>query len=580
MGSRCDLDVRLSCTVAPEEDAMPDERILIAEDEADVLDMCIRALSREGYQVLGAHSGLEAIELAKKQDFDLLLTDIKMPGPSGLHTYRDIKQINPDIVGVVITAYGTVDTAIEALKLGMDDFLLKPFSLDELRAAVSKALESSRLERENTRLKALIPLFQLSQTLMTVTDLSALLRQVVQAAVSETASDVGILMLKNTASEDLEVRAVVAADGSELPLQQYKIHGEILRHAMDSEQAFLWQRGESQWPLFARAAAQGGAQPDPQQSGGLPGHPSPPDEASAGDDEQAAVAIAQPLIVGGEKIGILALVKWSDEASFSEGDLGLLSVLASQAGTAIQNAQLFTRLRNAYEKLSALDHLKSEFISVVAHELRTPLAEIATYLALSKQEEPRGDTAFLDGIARAADRLTSLMNDITDLKFLEAGQMELRPTELSLPQLVAEVVAQLSPLASCKKQSITTSIQENSATIFADGPKLLVVLRNLVSNAITFSPEEGQISLRAEADEHALRIAVHDNGVGVPREELEWIFKPFYQVESSLRREHGGIGIGLALAKNLVELHGGRIWVESEPGKGSTFYFRIPDCIR
>jgi len=143
--------------------------------------------------------------------------------------------------------------------------------------------------------------------------------------------------------------------------------------------------------------------------------------------------MVQPLIVGREKIGILALVKRREDASFSQGDLELLAVLASQAGTAIQNARLFTRLRNAYEKLSDLDHLKSEFISVVAHELRTPLAEIATYVALSEQET-RGARPYLDGIARAAERLTSLMNDITDLKFLEAGQVELRPTALSLPQ--------------------------------------------------------------------------------------------------------------------------------------------------
>lgn len=532
---------------------MPDERILIAEDEADVLDMCARALSREGYQVRGARSGLEAIAMVKKQDFDLLLTDIRMPGLSGLQAYREIKQCSPDIIGVAITGYGSVDTAIEALKLGMDDFLLKPFSLDDLRAAVSKALARTRLERENTRLQALIPLFQLSQTFMSVTDLAVLLRQVLQVAVSETDSEVGVLMLKNQASEDWEVRAVVAANGSEPPLREHHLSDDLIHQAMDTEQVCLWQRGSGQGPLLAAGAAE--------------------------DAPRATAAVVQPLIVGKEKIGILALVKRREDASFSRGDLELLAVLASQAGTAIQNARLFTRLRNAYEKLSDLDHLKSEFISVVAHELRTPLAEIATYLALSEQET-RGAKPYLAGIARAAERLTSLMNDITDLKFLEAGQVELRPAELSLPQLVAEVVEQLSPLATCKRQSITTSIHHGLTTIFVDGPKIQVVLKNLISNAITFSPDGGEISIQAEAKEDALHVAVHDNGAGIPQEEWEWIFKPFYQVESSLRREHGGIGIGLALSKNLVALHGGRIWVQSETGEGSTFYFTIPGCIR
>jgi signal transduction histidine kinase len=315
----------------------------------------------------------------------------------------------------------------------------------------------------------------------------------------------------------------------------------------------LWQRDSDQGPLFAQAAP------------------------------QATAAVVQPLIVGKEKIGVLALIKKRKDATFSQGDLELLAVLASQAGTAIQNARLFTRLRNAYEKLSDLDHLKSEFISVVAHELRTPLAEISTYLALSEQAA-RGAKPYFNGIARAAERLTSLMNDITDLKFLEAGQMELRPTALSLPQLVAEVVEQLGPLATCKAQSITTSIQDNLTTVFVDGPKIQVVLKNLISNAITFSPDGGEIHIQAEAKgaaaQAALQIAVHDKGTGIPNEEWEWIFKPFYQVQSSLQREHGGIGIGLALSKNLVELHGGRIWVESKTGEGSTFYFTIPGCVR
>jgi signal transduction histidine kinase len=542
---------------ALKEKDMPDERILIAEDEADVLDMCTRALSREGYRVLGTRSGLEAIAIVKNQDFDLLLTDIRMPGLSGLQAYREIKQYRPDIIGVAITGYGSVDTAIEALKLGMNDFLLKPFSLDDLRTSVSKALARTRLERENTRLQALIPLFQLSQTFMSVTDLAVLLHQVLQVAVDETASEAGILMLKNEASEELEVRAVIAADGSEPPLQAHHISSDIVRHAMDSRQAFVWQSESGQGPLFATVSPQ----------------------ATATVSPQATAAVMQPLIAGKEDIGILALLKGRAGASFSQGDLELLAVLASQAGTAIQNARLFTRLRNTYEGLAKLDHLKSEFISVVAHELRTPLAEITTYLALS-EKETRNQRPYLDGIARAAERLTSLMNDVTDLKFLEAGQVELKPTELSLPQLVAEVTEQLTPLAACKAQSITTSIGRHLTRIVADGPKIQVVLKNLISNAITFSGEGSEIRVRAEAKGNALHIAVHDNGAGIPREEWEWIFKPFYQVESSLRREHGGMGIGLALSKNLIELHGGRIWVESEIGQGSTFHFTIPACIR
>jgi len=529
---------------------MPDERILIADDEADVLDMCIRALSIEGYQVCGAHNGFEAIEIVKGRDFDLLLTDIKMPGVSGLQAYRVIKQHSPDIVGVAITGYGSVETTIEALKLGMDDFLLKPFSLDELSAAISRALEKKRLERENARLKALIPLFQLSQAFMTVTDLDALLQQVLQLAVRETLADLGVLTLKNEASGDLEVGAVITNSGAKPPSREYELSDSIARQTIQSEQAIVWQAEPGQEPFFALATA----------------------------NAQVTTAVALPLIVQGEMIGVLSLGKGHKGTAFAPSDVELLSVLASQAAIAIQNARLFTRIRNAYQKLSTLDHLKSEFINIAAHELRTPLAEIASYLALLEQEI-RGEKPYLAAIARAADRLSLLMNDMTNLKFLEAGQVELKSTELSLPQLLTEALEQLGPLAVSKGQTITARIGDKFSSICADGAKVKVVLNNLISNAINFTPKGGEITIEAQVSDNGVRVAIHDTGIGIPKEEWEWIFKPFYQVESSLVREHGGIGIGLAIAKNLVELHGGRIWVESTVGKGSTFYFTIPDCL-
>ncbi|MBC7232599.1 MAG: response regulator [Chloroflexi bacterium] len=532
---------------------MPDERILIVEDEPDIRDMCTRALAREGYQVTGASNGAEAIQMAKEQDFDLLLTDIRMPGMNGLQAYRAIQQLRPDIVGVVITAYGSVETAIEALKLGAEDFLLKPFSLEELRTAISRALEKKRLERENARLKALIPLLQLSQTFMAVTDLNTLLEKVLHIAIQETAAKLAVLMLQDDISGDWVVSAAIRDKHPELLLQEYRLSKSVIQQTVQSGKAVLWQAESNRGPFFAH---------------------------TTGDAAQTAKsAIALPLIVQKDTIGILGLGKESTALAFSQSDVELLSVLASQAAIAIQNARLFTRLRNAYDKLAALDHLKSEFISIVAHELRTPLTEIIAYMALLEKEIP-ADDPYLGGIARATHRLNTLTSNITDLKFLEAGQAELQCAKLSLSGLLREVLEELGPLAASKEQALITAVADDFPPIYVDGAKVKVVLRNLISNAIKFTPPGREIRIAAEIDEPAIRIAVQDTGKGIPKEEQEWIFKPFYQLESSLRREHGGIGIGLAIAKNLVELHGGRIWVESEVGKGSTFYFTLPYCLR
>jgi len=530
---------------------MADERILIADDEVDVLDMCVRALSLEGYRTSSAHNGMEAVALARKQQFDLLLTDIKMPGMTGLQAFQAVRQENPDIVGVAITGYGAVDTAIEALQLGMSDFLLKPFSLDELSAAISKALEKKRLERENARLKALIPLFGLSQTFMTVTELDLLLQQVMKTAVQETHAHLGVLVLKNESSGEWEVAAVVSDCGEEAPTPKYMLSAEIARQAAEEQRAVVWVADSRQESFFAAKAA----------------------------NAHLKTAIALPLVVSGETIGTLGLGKRQRTAAFAASDVELLSVLASQAAIAIQNARLFTRIRNAYDKLSSLDHLKSEFINIAAHELRTPLAEINTYLALLEQEVKEQSKSHVHAIARAAGRLGLVMNEMTDLKFLEAGQVGLQRTQVSLPELVAEVLESLGPQAASRNETIRHQVPDSLVCISADGPKLKVALSNLVSNAIDSTPEGGEISVEAIADGNSIRVAIHDTGMGIPAEEREWIFKPFHQLESSLIRERGGMGVGLAIARNVVELHGGRIWVESEPGKGSTFFFTIPDCL-
>ena len=530
---------------------MPHKRILIADDEEDVLDMCVRALSLQGYQVFGAHNGFEATEMAKKEEFDLLLTDIKMPGMTGLQAFHAIKEHNPDIVGVTITGYARVDAAIEALKLGMNDFLLKPFSPEEVTAAVSRALERKTLQQENARLKALIPLFKLSHAFVTVTDLDALLQQVLQVAVQETAAGLGVLMLMNETSGDLEVRAVATDRGSEPLGDTYRLRDEIARKTMQSGQGIVWQNESGLEPFFALERV----------------------------NTQVNTAVALPLIVQGETIGILSLGKRGEGTAFAHSDVELFSVLASQAAIAIQNAHLFTRIRNAYEKLSALDHLKSEVINIASHELRTPLAIISTYTDLIEQTSQPQQQEYLSTIAGAVDRLTLLMNNITDLKCLEAGEMELQRGELSLSQLLAEVMDQVSPLAASKGQFITTQVDDQPPDIHADGPKIKIVLQNLLTNAIKFTPEGGSITVEAEATGNGVHVAVHDTGIGIPEKEWEWIFKPLHQLENSLVRQHAGIGIGLALAKNLVELHGGRIWVESTVGHGSTFHFTIPDCL-
>jgi signal transduction histidine kinase len=452
---------------------------------------------------------------------------------------------------VAITGYGAVDTAIEALQLGMDDLLLKPFSLEDLRGAIAKALEKKRLGRENARLKALIPLFELSQAFMTVTDLEKLLQQVMQVAVKETAANVGALVLKDQTGAESEICAVVADGVVQNTGPVCRLNEHIIAEAMRTTQAMLWQAEASQEPFLV-------AGPD-------------------GADIAAGVVL--PLVINREAIGVLGLAKKRRSGTFARSDVELLSVLASQAAIAIQNARLFTDIRAAYENLKQLDRLKSEFVSNVSHELRAPLHTIGGFVQLlldGKVTDQTTQKECLETVFRQTQQLTRLIDDLLDVSRMEAGRMQLNKAPTQMHGVIQEIVSELQSLAVPKRITLTDQTMERLPLVLGDAQRLGQVVRNLVHNAIKFTPENGHITVSGSSTADQVVIAVEDNGTGIPAEAMSHLFERFYQVDGSSTRRVEGTGLGLYICRQLVTAHGGSIWVDSEPGKGSTFRFSVP----
>jgi signal transduction histidine kinase/CheY-like chemotaxis protein len=527
---------------------MAGERILIVDDEQDVLDLCTKILQLGGYQTKGVVSGHKAIEAARQEEFDLVLADINMPDLDGLETMQAIRGIEPDMVGVIMTGYGTMETAIKALRLGMEDFIVKPFSPDQLSEVVTSALEKGRLQRENVRLRALIPLYELSRAFMTVTNLQGLLDQIVEVSRQETGADRASLMLL---SEDGETLTIQAAIG----LPQEVVKGTTIKLG-EGISGRVAQRKEP-LVLDSRMSLSGDLQK-------LMKH----DEVSS--------AICIPLTVRDELVGVLNLSKLNgDVTPFTESDVELTSVLAGQAAIAIKNAHLFAEIQQAYRELKKLDELKSEFINIAAHELRTPLAIMLGYAALLQERADETTERYLQMIMHNAMRLKKLVADMLNLRYLEAGEMELQLQELHLSEVADLVVEDLGFLAEEKEQELIVEIPQDLPPIWADQAKLHLILSNLVSNAIKFTPKGGLVKVEAVMEEEELKVAVKDTGIGIPAEEYDRIFDRFYQVGDSLRRQHRGLGLGLSIVKGLVELHQGRIWVESRMEEGSTFYFTM-----
>jgi signal transduction histidine kinase/CheY-like chemotaxis protein len=521
------------------------ERILVADDEPDVLDLCHRILFSEGYQVESVRDGYEAVKRAKFEHFDLLLTDIRMPGLNGLETAQAIKSFDPDIVCVTMTGFSSMDAAIEALKLGVDEFVVKPFTSEELSLAVARALEKERLRKENVRLRALIPLFEFNKTLSSTVNVDELLQQVMQVAQKETKADRVLLYLLDK-SEELRLHGQFSSQPP--PGDALEVGRELAQRCV-KEQTQVVVGGDV---------------------------PSSPALAEIAGWLHAQALIANPLVAQTQVIGAIILLKEGPGSAFASSDPEFLSVLAGQAATAIENARLFAETQRAYEELKQLDRMKSEFINIAAHELRTPLAILMGYASLLEEESAGSQRHSLEIILRNAMKLRSLIDDMLNLRYLETGQTHLKPEEVNLCELIEEAFADLSPLAESKGHTVYIDAPRNFPTLIADRQKISLVMVNLISNAIKFTNDGGTITVTARLDGDQAIVSVIDSGIGIPSGELERIFERFYQVEDSLTREHEGIGLGLAIVKGMVELCGGKIWVESALGVGSTFSFSIP----
>jgi PAS domain S-box-containing protein len=225
-----------------------------------------------------------------------------------------------------------------------------------------------------------------------------------------------------------------------------------------------------------------------------------------------------------------------------------------------------------------LDRMKDDFVGTVSHELRTPLAAIKGY-ATTLLEHDRMKAGlrreFLTVIDSESERLEDLINNLLDMSRLEAGVLKVDPAPVKLGRVVQTVVKRAQRLT--REHHLVVEWRKDP-WVMADVPRVLQVLTNLLNNAVKYSPDGGEIRVVGWEENGMLKIAVHDAGVGIPPRELDKIFDRFHRIEGDMARRVSGTGLGLAICRGLVEAHGGRIWVESEPDAGSTFTFSIPVC--
>ncbi len=289
--------------------------------------------------------------------------------------------------------------------------------------------------------------------------------------------------------------------------------------------------------------------------------------------------LAVPMLSEDRLVGCL-VVSRNQPGEFTTETIDLLRTFATQSALAIQNARLFLEIADKSQQLEAASRHKSEFLANMSHELRTPLNAVIGFSEVLLQrmfgELNAKQDEYLKDIYASGQHLLSLINDILDLSKIEAGRMELTPALFHLPSALENAVTLVRERAARHGITLQIDVDLRLGEMVGDERKVKQVVLNLLSNAVKFTPEGGRISLKVGPRDGTVEIAVTDTGVGIAPEDQAAIFEEFRQVGSDETRKQEGTGLGLTLAKKFVELHGGRIWVESAPGQGSTFTFTLP----
>jgi signal transduction histidine kinase len=503
-------------------------RILVVDDEPSICAIVQKSLTHEGYQVATATHAATALERLRHESFTLLITDINMPAMSGLELAEQAREAQALLGIIVMTAYGSVDNMARALRAGIDDFITKPFNIDDLRLTVSRALDRQRLRHENLRLQMIAQMFEYSEALNSTLDLPALYR-VIRDVVSRELGATGI--------------GVWVARGNDLVLDyEYDLPASLRGRA--SELATQCFRAGT----FARASVD--------------------HELNAGE----SVLLGVPLQVRDEWIGALVAVQGAHVPPASEELLGLI---ANQAAPAIRNAQQYTAIRE-------LDRIKSEFIGIASHELRTPLSLVLGYSSLLRNRVQGRDRDALQQVIDGARRMSDIIDDLINLRHAESGEIRLALAEADLWMVVRDAVAELDALANARQVTLRLDLPDQPLLMMADAEKLALTFANLIDNATKFNDPGGVVRVTGAIDRRDdgidAIIEVQDTGWGIERQHQAHIFDRFYQAAPSATRPRNGLGVGLSLSRTFVELHGGRIEVQSQPEQGSLFRVRLPVC--
>ena len=510
------------------------ERILVIDDESHVRESTVRLLQRKGYEVEGAGSGIEALEQIGKESFDLLLIDIKMPGMSGLEFLRQAKERNPDTIALIITGDGTVENAIEALELGALGFVRKPVPIDELAKAIDETLAKGRLTRENARLKALLPLFELSKVFLSEVDENKLFDLILDTVVSETKADIAQISLWDGAGN-----LVVKATRGLSPMEgagKIVVDEASVQAASKLKLVVVPQREISDTKTTQPVA---------------PGN--------SGRD------IYIPLIVRGEAIGVLKASKQEGQKSFKQSDIEFLHTLCGQGAIAIANARLF---ESVHRKQAEVEELLKRVINTTESErLRLSLelhdgpvqSIVASQYGVEACRMLINKNELKEVEPKLQDIQQMLAQSIHDLRRIVR---DLHPPALSKSGFVSAVQEYLSNLERDNGINCHLDVKGDIAHLDTSTERgVYYVVREALTN-VRKHAEAPDVHVIIEFQDDRLVVNVVDNGKG---------FNPLAKSSDS-DMSH----LGLRSMTERAKMLNGSIIINSKPGEGTKIKLIVP----
>jgi signal transduction histidine kinase len=501
--------------------------VLIVEDSAADARI-VQEYLRSGDGAIELHNAArlaEALEIVRTQPLDAVLLDMSLPDAEGVEAVRRMRAAAPQVPIVILSGLEDESVATQAVQAGAQDYLIKGH-VDEvsLRRALRYAIERQQL------------LDRLAKSEARLQEENVTLRRLTDAAGRVFAT--------------LDVRAVVgllAAEarrlwGGSATLYAMRSSGELVRADSAGERykpdRFLMDAFASRKPAVSE------------------------------DRMRLALPIAG---TSGRNEWILDIT--GNGGAFGENDVFAMELLRQYVGIAIQNVALFGELQSQRASVIQLNQLKDDLIAILAHDFKGPLTTIIGFTELLEQHALEGEDAesALRTIRQSATRLASLANDTLALSRVEQGELNIAADPVNVAQIVEETVEALEP-----EREIQVDVSATDPVVRGDPERLRQVLENIIGNAIKYSPEGEPIKVRVSETESTVRVAVEDRGIGVPPEEMKFLFERFTRASNAKRSRVKGTGLGLYLAKTLVERHGGNIQVQSALGEGSTFTVVLP----